>query len=90
MSFKLMTVMLAVPLLAGCETLDPVSESKDPGFGESVKYNAAVQTIDPDPVYTAKDAQPGADGDRAAGAVKRYRSGQVTPVEALSTSSGPN
>ena len=88
MSSRLFAVLLAVPMLASCETVDPVSQSMDPGFGETVKYNAAVQTVNPEPVYAAGSALPGEDGQRGVAAVKRYRSGQVKEVESQGTSSG--
>jgi hypothetical protein len=58
----------------------------DPGFGETVKYAAAVQTIDPDPVYAPDGAQPGDNGDKGAHAVKRYRTDAVKAVETMTTS----
>lgn len=75
----------ALVLLAGCDTVYPASQSIDPGMGEAVKYNAAVQTIDPDPVYAQGGAQPGDNGDVGANAVKRYRTDQVKGVETEST-----
>lgn len=72
-------------LLAGCATVDPVSQSLDPGFGETVKYDMAVQTIDPDPPNPPDAAQPGDHGDKGAQAVKRYRTGTVKPVETTQT-----
>lgn len=85
MSFRLIAVLLAVTVLASCETIDPVSESKDPGFGETVKYNAAIQTVNPEPVYAAGSALPGGDAQRGAAAVKRHRSGQVKEIESQGT-----
>ncbi|MEO6255889.1 MAG: hypothetical protein ABIO69_03690, partial [Sphingomicrobium sp.] len=89
MSSKL---LLAAPitalLLAGCDTLNQNNLSPDPGFGEAVKYNAAVQIIDPDPVYAADGAQPGDSGDKGVAAVKRYRTDQVKKVEVMTTTSG--
>ena len=87
MSSRLMLVP-AILLLAGC-AVDPVTQSYDPGFGEASKYNQAVQTINPDPVYAADAAQPGDNGDKGAHAVKRYRTDAVKAVEAVSTASGP-
>lgn len=86
MSSKRISALLAASLLAGCETIDPVSESTDPGFGESVKYNAAIQTVNPEPVYAAGGALPGQNGQRGAEATKRYRAGQVKETEAQGTS----
>jgi hypothetical protein len=80
-------------LLSACDTVYPASESIDPGFGEAFKYSTAVQVIDPDPVYTAEGAQPGDNGEKGAVAVKKYRTGQVKPIESQTTTasggSGP-
>lgn len=86
MSFKLIAIAPAV-LLAAC-AVNPVSQSVDPGMGEAVKYNAAIQTIDPDPVYTADGAQPGENGEVGAKAVQRYRTDQVKAVQTQTTTSG--
>ena len=86
MSSKLMLAAPALLLLSACDTVYPASQSIDPGFGEAVKYNAAIQTIDPDPVYTAEGAQPGDNGEKGAEAVKRYRKGAVKEVERQTTS----
>jgi hypothetical protein len=82
-----MLVAPAALLLAGC-AVDPVTQSYDSGFGEANKYNQALQTINPDPVYAADAAQPGDNGDVGAHAVKRYRTDAVKDVEAVQTSSG--
>ena len=84
---RLMLIASASLLLAGC-AVDPVSQSYDPGFGEASKYNAAIQTINPDPVYAADAAQPGENGDKGAHAIKRYRTDAVKDVEAVGTTSG--
>ena len=85
---KLAPAFLAIPLLAACETIHPETQSKDPGFGESMKYNAAVQTVNPEPEYAAGDALPGESGERAAKATQRYRTGQVNETEGGGTGSG--
>ena len=92
MSCKLVLASLAFGALTGCNTYYDHSGSKDPGFGEAIKYDMAVQTIDPDPIYAEEGAQPGDAGDKAAGAVKRYRTDAVRPVEQQSSraGSGPN
>ena len=87
-SKPLLAAPLAVLLLAGCDTLNQPNGSPDPAFGEAAKYNAAVQIIDPDPVYTADSAQPGDSGAKGAAAVKRYRTDAVKAVQVMSTSSG--
>ena len=83
---------LALLVLAGCDTLNQNNISPDPAFGEATKYNAAVQTIDPDPVYAEDGAQPGDSGAKGAAAVKRYRTDAVKEVEQVGTTtagSGP-
>ena len=82
MSFRLLPAIAAVALLSGCQS-DPLPQagSLDAGFGEVAKYNAAVQIINPEPVYTADNAQPGDNGDKAANATKRYRSDAVKQPE---------
>jgi type IV pilus biogenesis protein CpaD/CtpE len=88
MSYKLLLgAPLAVLLLAGCDTLNQNNLSPDPGFGEAAKYDAAVQIIDPDPVYDAQGAQPGDNGEKGAAAVKRYRTDKVKNVETMTTNS---
>ncbi len=87
MRSRILTMPVALLLLLGaCDTIDPKTGSVDPGFGEAVKYDMAVQTIDPDPVYVERGALPGDNGDKGAQAVKRYRTNQVKPLEIMSTS----
>ena len=79
----------ATLLLAGCATQNgDLAKSAAPSFGEAHRYNMAVQTIDPDPVYDDSGAQPGDNGERAADAVERYRTGEIADVEAVATSGG--
>ena len=89
MNFKLFVALLAAIALSGCNTVYEHSGSVDPGLGEAVKYDVAVQTIDPDPVYSPEGAQPGDAGDKGAAAVKRYRTDAVKAVQVESTQSGP-
>lgn len=93
MSSKFCLLTVALVGLAGCARVQKPLDFVDPSFGESVKYNAAVQTINPMPVYTAANAQPGSNGDKGASAVKRYRTDQVNgrhdgQSSTLSTTSG--
>jgi len=60
----------------------------DPGFGEAYRYDMAVQTVDPDPVYPEDGAKPGDSGEHAAKATERYRKGNTKPVVRESSSSG--
>ena len=55
MSSRLFIAAAASLALAGCQTAPlPQAGSLDAGFGEAVKYDMALQTIDPDPVYNAE------------------------------------
>ena len=89
MSFKQWTaVPCAAVLLAACNSTQPPGvASHDPSFGEAAKWNAAVHTIDPDPVYSAQGAQPGDSGAKGAEAVKRYRTDAVKDVSVMTTTS---
>ena len=89
MSFKRIAILVAgCGALAACNTANSHIGDIDPAMGEAVKYDAAIQTINPAPVYAADAAQPGSNGERGTAAVKRYRSGAVKQPEAQRTSSG--
>ena len=90
MSSKLLfAAPLAAVFLSGClANMNQNPISPDPSFGESTKYNAAVQVIDPDPVYAAGGSQPGDSGAKGAAAVKRYRTDAVKQVVATQTTGG--
>ena len=60
----------------------------DSGFGEALRYDTAIQTIDPDPVYPEDGAKPGDHGEKAQKATERYRKGTTKPIRRESTSSG--
>ena len=66
---------LAIAALS-CAACTPV----DYGLGEAVKYDMALQTIDPDPVYAPGSTEPGTSGTTNAEAAKRYRTDTVKPV----------
>ncbi|MFL6725381.1 MAG: hypothetical protein ACJ8FS_02565 [Sphingomicrobium sp.] len=87
MSFKHAIALGALTTLCGCNTAHANIGSEDPGMGEAVRYNAAIQAVNPDPVYQAADAQPGDSGAKGAAAVKRYRTDTVKPVESMQTTS---
>ena len=63
--------------IAGCNTAHKEIGQDDPFFGESVRYNAALHTINPDPIYPEDAAEPGSSGVKGAMAVQRYRTDQV-------------
>ena len=82
MRFKSMLILAGAGMAAvGCAPVDP-------GFGEAVRYDLAVQTVDPDPQYPADALQPGYHGEKAQKATDRYRKGTTKPVQAQSSSSG--
>ena len=87
-SKRLLILAASSGALAGCNTTYTHIGDDAAGLGEAVRYDAAIQTINPAPVYTAQDAQPGDNGEVGAHAVKRYRSGSVKAPEAVGTSSG--
>lgn len=79
-------VAAATILLGACDTIDPVSKSVDPGFGEALAYDKAIQTINPDPAPVPPSAaQPGDNGERGVAAATRYRKGTVKEPEKQST-----
>ena len=75
-------------LLAACNTANSHIGDEDPAFGEAVKYDQAIQTINPTPIYPASAAQPGDNGVKGQAAVKRYRTDSVKQVDASQTTSG--
>jgi hypothetical protein len=87
MSFRLLLLTAAAAALCSCATAKKNIGQEDPALGEAVKYNAAIQTINPAPVYGEDGAQPGDSGDKGAAAVKRYRTDQVKQVESMGTTS---
>ena len=74
---RAMIAAAAALALGGCASVDP-------GFGEALRYDMAIQTIDPDPVYPEDGAKPGDSGAVAAAATKRYRTGAVKQVQTMS------
>ena len=71
----------AAILAAGCTPVDP-------GFGEAVRYDMAIQTVNPDPVYPPDSLQPGYNGEKAQKASERYRKGTTKPIRRESTGGG--
>jgi hypothetical protein len=89
MSFKRIIAMAATCLiLPACNTARTHIGDEDPFVGEAVKYNSAMQTINPLPVYAADAAQPGGSGETGAAAVKRYRTDKVKEPQTTRTTTG--
>lgn len=81
MHYKAKLIIPAAALLATAACA-PV----DPGLGEAVRYDMAIQTVNPDPVYPEGGAQPGDSGVKGAEAVKAYRKGETKELKTQSTS----
>jgi hypothetical protein len=64
-------------MLGGCNTTQKTIGMDDPYFGESVRYNAALQTINPDPVYPEGGMEPGSLGATSTAAINRLRTDQT-------------
>lgn len=80
-SRRLWIAVVGCAALAACNTAQTHIGDEDPGIGEAVKYDAAIQTINPTPAYSADAAQPGSNGEVGTKAVVRYRTDKVkTPV----------
>ena len=78
-------LMLAGAAVAGMMSLGACAPV-DPGFGEALRYDMAIQTVDPDPVYPEDGAKPGDSGEHAVKATERYRKGTTKPVRQQSAS----
>ena len=89
MSSKMLVLTFpAVLLLASCNTVNQSTGAMAPGLGEAVKYDNAIQTINPEPVYAQGGAQPGANGELGQKAVQRYRTDAVKAVKSEQTTMG--
>lgn len=89
-SKRLWIVVVGCAALAGCNTAQTHIGDEDPGIGEAVKYDAAVQTINPAPIYPANSTQPGSNGEVGAKAVVRYRTDKVIEPRATNPSANPS
>lgn len=87
-SNRFVLLAIACGALSACTTWNTHIADEDPGLGEAPKYDAAIQTINPAPVYSADSAQPGSNGAVGAAAVKRYRTDAVKQPESAQTTTG--
>jgi len=85
MRFNAKLIIPAAALLAV-----PACAPVDPGLGEAQRYDMAIQTVDPDPVYPEDGAKPGDNGEKGVNAVKAYRKGETQELKVESSTSGPN
>ena len=88
MSSRFLLIAAGSIALASCNTMYTHIGDEDPGIGEAVAYDAAVETVNPTPVYSADSAKPGDNGEHGQRAVLRYRTDAVKAPQAMSTSSG--
>ena len=84
-SKRLLIAAAACIPLGACSTVYSHIGDEDVAFGEAVKYDNAVQVINPAPVYAADAAQPGSNGEVGQKAVERYRTDKVKQVEQMQT-----
>lgn len=83
MSFDRRWMIVAAGLAMGTGGCTPI----DPSFGEALKYDMAVQTVNPDGAVARPGATvPGGSGEVGGKASERYRKGQVKQVEVISSS----
>lgn len=81
--------LFSLSTLAGCADADFYFDRRDTislHAGDAVASNIIVQTVDPWP-RTAANRNIPANGDRMQAAGERYRTGKITPLQGLSTSS---
>lgn len=78
--------LAALVLLGGCSENLARSDMITPYAGDALAANAAIQTIDPWPAAAA-NRRSSTDGQKALGALKRYRAGE-TGTEPASPSAG--
>jgi hypothetical protein len=88
MSSRFLVIAIGSVALASCNTMYTHIGDEDPGMGEAVAYDSAIETVNPTPVYSVDSAKPGDNGDKGAQAVLRYRSDKVKAVENVRTTSG--
>jgi hypothetical protein len=87
-SRRIWVVAIVSAALAGCNTVNSHYGDEDSAFGEAIKYDTAIQVINPTPAYAANSTQPGSNGDVGSSAVKRYRTDKVKPVQSQATTGG--
>ena len=84
-SIQLASAGFIVVFLAGCAAAPGgVSTVKQDNWGEANRQTMAAQIIDPSPDYAGAPMTTA--GDQVAGALARYRTGQVKQPERIKTS----
>ena len=76
-------------LAAGCQSVTEPRLNLSPDFGNAVRHNMAVQTVNPD-ASAGTTEPPALDGNRANAAMTEYQGGKTKAVEKIKTSSVGN
>ena len=85
MNTKLLTLICAGVVLAGCAHSQPATQTHTDNFGTAVAANIAAQSVDPTPEQKANTYIP-ANAARRALAKRRYEKDEVeTPVPISTT-----
>ncbi len=76
-TITIVMTLLLLPALGACGMQKPLGRD----FGNSVRHNMAVQTVNPEP----STMSPLYDGEHAAQAIKKYHEGTVEEPKAVIT-----
>ncbi|MFO0997835.1 MAG: hypothetical protein U1F33_14240 [Alphaproteobacteria bacterium] len=72
------TIVVAGGILVAATGCDERRATLSPNFGNAVRHNIAIQTINPNPNDTA--IPPDLNGERAAEVIDRYIQGEIRPA----------
>lgn len=73
---RIVGFLALLAVIAGCS--DVHTETLAPDFGSSVRSNVAAQVVNPQPLLDSRPAEE--NGQRAFGAIDRYRRDRTTPL----------
>lgn len=79
--------VLPIALLLAVSACEGPQRPLGRDFGDATSANFARQVVNPEPVYAGYGATD-MDGDRAAGAMNRYKGGSVIAPEEVDTGAG--
>ncbi len=79
-TITIVMTLLSLLALGACSTQKPLGRD----FGNSVRHNMAVQTVNPEP----STVSPLYDGEHAAQAIKKYHEGTVEEPKTVITTGG--
>ena len=84
MTIRMFGAALACLALAGCHEYSEPKMTLSESFGDAVRHNIAVQTINPE--GSQEFSPTGLEGHRAAVAIDAYQKAAEKPLEAMTTS----